>query len=1132
MMMEWIASSCALILVVLCLRAALGRRISARLRYALWAVVLLRLLVPVQLFTSPVAGMAVDVPEIRQLEEQSIYLLPVQRSSVEDASDVVVRDGAVVSDGNSFGYARLEDGGDTVVRYARRASPLQILQWLWLLGGCLTAAALLIANLSFYRRLRRVRRPLAGEAGAYVAEGLPSPCLFGLFRPAVYVTPQAAEDAALLRHVLVHERTHRRHLDHIWSLLRCAALALHWWNPLVWLAAALSRRDGELACDEAALGELGDGERGAYGETLLKLVTARPGPGDLLCCATTMTGDKRSLKERFQRIACQPKQLVSAMVAVIAVLSLSALLAFCHAKADGGALIDPAGEDARLGDAWKTAEITVDQEGVPHIRYVLSDGSEEMWNGEPIPAPREWADQDGPAGRSGATALVGGEGYPEIWAKMVSPTDGWLVACYGRGVAAADTYVYKTSSRGVTWDEVTMPGTSWHIADVGFLGPDRLIVAQRLFDGAPCLITKDGGETWEEIGLPDTQVLSISFDGNTVAMDIGAHEDGPATWAMLSSDQGDSWTVASPGLRWIKEADLDHDGFPDTLGLREVNDGGLDGVSLDFTASYMSSPTWVDRAYEAHVGWKAVFLCRLDGEDYLLRYVPYMGGGSCEYSYQLFYLTADGREVVVQENAVEFDLIFDPDYADRHQYDPEAIAAFMEEVNTLLAESEQLVNTDRNLLATFAREGALVDTLWWLRDGGFRPEEGKRLDEVLRDYAAYAQDHPDSVYTGLKEYLENLTAEDIAGPSQKAEKERLCRLLRAASGQRVSRVYDLGRFVREDTSDFAKAEMAVSMADGSMLFLVATDSGNVYICHETAEGAPAAFFGSSEELHTLICQQGQKGAPTPDEVFASVWEENVVYLPAGQTVTAQNLAAALNGAVGKWRAWEGDTMEGFLEGAYPYWAVYAEYTVPGWGPIEQTVALDAGLTENLVRVTCRGEVEGADQYLRPYSFTVLVEDETLYWLVRRSCDYPERIERGLVSPMYEAVMGKMEEMLESMQENDPGAGYKGYELTQFYSLASFDDIVPDAEVTLYVHRFAMTMEHPERAQFYGGMYLDSQLRMDGLHIGRIAAVWQDGTVVQCRCLASDFLPDPDNAGWMEKYGKPYIANALADPDFW
>ena len=63
MKLEWVLSSSVLILVVLVLRTALGKRISARLRYALWAVVLLRLLIPVPLYTSPVAGMRPIWPE-------------------------------------------------------------------------------------------------------------------------------------------------------------------------------------------------------------------------------------------------------------------------------------------------------------------------------------------------------------------------------------------------------------------------------------------------------------------------------------------------------------------------------------------------------------------------------------------------------------------------------------------------------------------------------------------------------------------------------------------------------------------------------------------------------------------------------------------------------------------------------------------------------------------------------------------------------------------------------------------------------------------------------------------------------------------------------------------------------------
>ena len=139
---------------------------------------------------------------------------------------------------------------------------------MWLGGAGVLAAALLACNLRFYLRLRRMRRthPIPGVAvPVYVARGLPSPCLYGFPRPAVYLTPAAAGEPELLGHVLRHELTHRRHGDHIWAVLRAAALALHWYNPLVWLAAVLSRRDGELACDEGALQGADDRERAAYG---------------------------------------------------------------------------------------------------------------------------------------------------------------------------------------------------------------------------------------------------------------------------------------------------------------------------------------------------------------------------------------------------------------------------------------------------------------------------------------------------------------------------------------------------------------------------------------------------------------------------------------------------------------------------------------------------------------------------------------------------------------------------------------------------------------------------------------------------------------------------------------------------
>ena len=142
-----------------------------------------------------------------------------------------------------------------------------------------------------------------------------TPCLFGVLRPAIYLTPEAASEPVTLAHSVEHELTHYRHGDHIWALLRCLCLVLHWYNPLVWLAAALSRRDAELACDEATIRRLGEAERAAYGRTLIRISCERR--ATLLRTATTMNCGKRGLRERIALIAKRPKTAAYALVILI-----------------------------------------------------------------------------------------------------------------------------------------------------------------------------------------------------------------------------------------------------------------------------------------------------------------------------------------------------------------------------------------------------------------------------------------------------------------------------------------------------------------------------------------------------------------------------------------------------------------------------------------------------------------------------------------------------------------------------------------------------------------------------------------------------------------------------------------------
>ncbi|MCI9310852.1 MAG: hypothetical protein HFF51_07025 [Lawsonibacter sp.] len=348
---EWAITSSVLILIVLAVRFLLKDRLSARLKYALWGVVLLRLLVPFQVeLPAPVSDavpllVSNAVPAVERWEEPSIPVFPQEDFAAFGFSRAdfhQMEPGEIIPTDTSIGYWQKSQDGETITRYLDLWSPAQIVTVVWSVGTGLTGAAILLSNLRFSLRLKKRREPVVWTGGqcpplqdlpipVYTAAHLPSPCLFGVFFPAVYLTPGAAEDAATLRHVLAHELTHYAHRDHLWSLLRCLALALHWYNPLVWLAVGLSKGDGELACDEGAVARLGEEERIPYGRTLVDMVAARSlRPGDLLSCSTAMTGGKKSITQRVSALVKKPETVKTALFAVIAVVALSAVFVFAE----------------------------------------------------------------------------------------------------------------------------------------------------------------------------------------------------------------------------------------------------------------------------------------------------------------------------------------------------------------------------------------------------------------------------------------------------------------------------------------------------------------------------------------------------------------------------------------------------------------------------------------------------------------------------------------------------------------------------------------------------------------------------------------------------------------------------------
>ncbi len=331
-MIQWIVTSSVLILIVIMLRFILRGKISLKLQYALWLVVLIRLVVPVALFESPASVMNIfskistkqttetaSAENEHEITEES-EIIYVEYENTEPVYENILQTPNV--DGNE------------VTKPAEQSFkfPEITAEGVWILGAAMTAMALLASNITFTAQLKRTRQPINTAntpLPVYFSPAVITPCMFGMFRPSIYVTETALSDDKIFSHVIAHETTHWKHRDNIWAVLRCAALALHWYNPLVWAAAFLSLRDAELACDEDTIKEIGEDERVDYGRTLISLTTKKPMAG-IMSTATTMTGSKNGIKERIMLIAKKPKVFKIAVAVLILAVAAAMVVTFSN----------------------------------------------------------------------------------------------------------------------------------------------------------------------------------------------------------------------------------------------------------------------------------------------------------------------------------------------------------------------------------------------------------------------------------------------------------------------------------------------------------------------------------------------------------------------------------------------------------------------------------------------------------------------------------------------------------------------------------------------------------------------------------------------------------------------------------
>lgn len=315
-----------MIMVVLAIRLTLGRRLPKRMMPVLWALVLVRLLVPFSVsspLSLPVPSFLEEAGSTWWSEEEAtaIYKGPL----VAAVSDVTVTSSSGDID---FGIIPKEDQECTsVLQVAQVQEDLRSDVWAHIgnapslmgqlgmgFGGIGLAGMVVVALAFFYRYIwgrnhfnglypieenDTVRQTLIAcrvNAGVHSCDTIQSPVVVGILRP-VILLPASLDfgDRGLLRHILTHEAMHIRRRDNLVKLIMIGVLCLHWYNPLVWLMARELCRDMEAACDEAALSLLGQEESAPYAQSLLRM--AVPGlSGGLFASAFSRTEVERRVR--------------------------------------------------------------------------------------------------------------------------------------------------------------------------------------------------------------------------------------------------------------------------------------------------------------------------------------------------------------------------------------------------------------------------------------------------------------------------------------------------------------------------------------------------------------------------------------------------------------------------------------------------------------------------------------------------------------------------------------------------------------------------------------------------------------------------------------------------------------------
>ena len=281
------------ILAVFLLRAIFHGKVSRRAISVLWLIAAVRLCLPFVSFQVAVplpVTLNNIVPDAAATD--AIFTADNEQSTGQDS---ILSNLTPTENHETAGHE------DTFVLSMR-----DIAVFIYLSIASLIVLSCSISGTVFYLRLRKTRkfRHSVDRISIYETNQITSPCVFGA--KCVYLPVGGGQSFALR-----HEVGHIRHLDFFFNILRVILCAVYWFNPLVWLAAVVSKRDSEAAADEYAVRGMSADRRLDYAK---KLLTAACGQNNRSIFAPGATGGARELKRRIKMLTKENKFRISSVI--------------------------------------------------------------------------------------------------------------------------------------------------------------------------------------------------------------------------------------------------------------------------------------------------------------------------------------------------------------------------------------------------------------------------------------------------------------------------------------------------------------------------------------------------------------------------------------------------------------------------------------------------------------------------------------------------------------------------------------------------------------------------------------------------------------------------------------------------